>query len=136
MSGRRLPFHRLLDASSCGRFGERILHALTPHGRSSVSLPEVPRVQPRTATERLQLWLILGLSLVLLTMAVLSARIAADSTHSTQLHARGYRNLETLHELFLLLKEAELAQRNYLLSGDGQLLDRYHALRQQIDHQF
>jgi len=90
----------------------------------------------RTASERLQLWLILGFAMVLLSMAVLSTRMATDLTRTAELHMRRDTGLGALRGLSSLLNAVEIAQRDYLMSGEDRLLDRYREERQQLDRQF
>jgi diguanylate cyclase (GGDEF)-like protein len=92
--------------------------------------------KPSASPEPVQLWLTVGVCLILLAIAFLSTRMAADLGQAADLHARSLSRVTALTRLSSLLKEAETSQRDYLLTGRAEYLDDYAAAREQLGGRF
>jgi CHASE3 domain sensor protein len=100
-------------------------------------LPAKERIADgRSPTERLQPWLIAGLSIVLLSMAIISTWTLVALSEAAELRAEGYRHLSALTRVVSSLRDAEAIQRGYLISGNEKYLAPYQRARQEIDRQF
>jgi diguanylate cyclase (GGDEF)-like protein len=95
-----------------------------------------PIADGRSPTERLQPWLIAGLSVVLLSMAIISTWMVMALSQAAELRAESYRHLSALSRVVSSLRDAEAIQRGYLISGNEKYLAPYQRARQEIDRQF
>jgi diguanylate cyclase (GGDEF)-like protein len=94
-----------------------------------------PIADGRSPTERLQPWLIAGLSIVLLSMALISTWMVVALSEAAELRARSYRQLSAVSRVVWLLRDAEAIQRGYLISGNEKYLAPYQRARQELDRQ-
>ena len=72
----------------------------------------------RSPTERLQPWLIAGLSIVLLSMAMISTWMVVALSKAAELRVDSYRHLAALSQVVSLLRDVEAIQRSYLIAGN------------------
>ena len=99
-------------------------------------LVEKPIADGRSPTERLQPWLIAGLSIVLLSMAMISTWMVVALSKAAELRVDSYRHLSSLSQVVSMLQDAEASQRSYLISGDEKYLGPYQHAREELDRQF
>ena len=99
-------------------------------------LVQKPIADGRSPTERMQPWLIAGLSIVLLSMAMISTWMVVALSQAAELRVDSYRHLSALSQVVSLLRDAEAIQRGYLLSGNDQYLEPYQHAREELDRQF
>ena len=114
-----------------------ILVLVSPYtSRGAYLFAEKSIADGRSPTERLQPWLIAGLSIVLLSMAMISTWMVVALSKAAELRVDSYRHLAALSQVVSLLRDVEAIQRSYLIAGNEKYMEPYQHAREELDRQF